>query len=194
MNEANPYIERFARMNPIELDRQMDIAKALLPSSAIVRDLALDNTTPSLVRAVTFSDMYERRGNSEGHKRGLMILEGLKPRMIVTTYLKDLLDAEYTSSFGVGVSEQNKRKHLLQVLFDEAKFPDDIDLVGAIFIPSRAIPVEAAIFRGKLSEEQMVRDILIEEFGEREQRRDSGHDKTAEWLRQMRELHGQDVI
>src|SRR3989344_3771712 len=174
MNEANPYIERFARMNPIELDRQMDIAKALLPSSAIVRDLALDNTTPSLVRAVTFSDMYERRGNSEGHKRGLMILEGLKPRMIVTTYLKDLLDAEYTSSFGVGVSEQNKRKHLLQVLFDEAKFPDDIDLVGAIFIPSRAIPVEAAIFRGKLSEEQMVRDILIEEFGEREQRRDSG--------------------
>lgn len=194
MNEANPYIDKFARMNPLDLDRQMEIAKSLLPDSSIFLGLVKDDTTLSTTRAVAFSDMYERRENSEGHKKGLTILDALKPRMIVTPHLRGLINGEYTASFGVGVSEVEKRKHLLEVLFHEAKFPQNMDLVGAIFVPERAAPVEAAIFKGKLTEEQVIRDAFIGAFGERGDRKDSGHDEMAEWLRQMKELHGRDVI
>lgn len=194
MNEANPYIERFSDMNPLELDRQMDIAKALLPDLSILLGLVHDTDAPITERAVTFSHMYNRRENSEARQRGLMILDGLKPRMVVTTHLKDLLDPAYMVAFNLGVRAEEKGKHLLEILFYDAKFPKDIALVGAVFIPERSAPLEATIFRSILVHEQETRDLFIEMFGRSEERRDSVHDETAKWLKQMRELHGQDIV
>lgn len=195
MNEANPYIERFAKMNPVELDGQLDVAKALLPDSSIVRSLAIESIDAASIRALAFSNMWERRANSEGLRRGLMILDGLKPRMIVTGSLKDDLTTRYSSRFGVGISQEDKGSHLFRVLFYNAKFPEELDLVGAIFVPEKARLVEAAIFKTTVIEQQMVRDILADDSAENHiEEPDVFHKESARWLKQMRELHGPDVM
>ena len=193
MAETNPYIEKFAGMNPMQLDRQLEVAKSLLPDSSIYLGVAFRTDLSPTEQADMIAGLVSRRMNSEGLQRGLMILGGLKPKMVATNYLKSSLDSHYQASFDVGITAEDREKHLVEVLF-EARFPQGFDLRGALFVPERAGPVEAAIFRAKLKDDQLIRSGYELYTGAPQTQPDTIDKENSEWLAKIRELHGSDVI
>lgn len=177
------------------LETQLDRAKALLPDFSVLNDLMSGNSVEEI--AQNMLEMDTRRGSSESLRLGLEILEGLYPRMRVTEYFTKELAAFYRISFGTGVRPDHRDNHLLRLLFPQARFPQDLDLTGAVFDAQRAARVEIALFQNFLNDSQSSRDIVDETLGisdKRSNQKDPNHIRAQGWLLHIRKLHGPDII